>query len=304
VSDAPLAATRGWVPHRLLSSKVVWDGGRDAGRQCREIARYMYRPDVQEKRTALFLDMAFDTVREIEVTADFPALGLFWLHMAHAACLAAMLEAMQQLCPNVYTRPFDYLDDVQSCSGLELRARWISALNLDVDIESIVAALRRTHGAVAEKFPEPRWAGNVRSGTRYEYRYWLSRDELEWRIQVAREMARRGEIAGAAFYLRFCGYATARIPMVHARSGEGRDVSFLRPEQPVLPELRRLIPEIIDDLNLIFSGTHAPEQAAVQQGLSMLNLLRADAVALLRSRGSTVPELKPWVSVQPQHVST
>jgi hypothetical protein len=304
VRDAEAAATRGWVPHRLLSSNVVWDPARRVALQCEEIGRHMYRSEVQQKRTAVFLDTAFETVREIGITWDFPALGLFWLHMAHSACLAAMLDGMRRLCPNVFTRPFDYLDDVGRRTRLDLRTRWINALHLNVDVMQIVPALRRVHAIVADRFPEPEWPSRVRGGTRCEYRYWLSNEELEWRIKVALEMTQRGESAGAIFYLRFCAYATARLPMVYARAGEGRDVSFLRPEQAVMPELRRLIPEIIEDLDLLFAGTRDFDVQALKKSLAALDDFRGNTLALLRSCGAPVPNLTAWTPYQPECMAT
>jgi hypothetical protein len=304
VSDAEAAATRGWVPHRLLSSNVVWDPPQRVALHCQEIRRHMYRPDIQQKRTAVFLETGFETVRELGVTWDFPALGLFWLHMAHSACLAAMLDGMRRLCPNVFTRPFDYLDDVGRRTRLDLHTRWIEALRLNVDVMQIIPALRRAHAIVADRFPEPDWPIGVRTGTRCEYRYWLSEKELEWRIKVALEMTQRGERAGALFYLRFCAYATARLPMVHARAGEGRDVSFLRPEQAVMPELRRLVPEIIEDLDLLFAGTRDFGVQGLKKSLAALYDFRGITLASLRSCGAPVPTPTAWTPYQPECMAT
>jgi hypothetical protein len=300
VSDPEVAATRGWVPHRLLSSDLVWDSGGKVARLCQEIGRHMYRADIQQKRTGVFLDIGFQTVREIGITWDFPALALFWLHMAHAACLAAMLDGMRRLCPNVYTRPFDYLDEVERQAHPGLRRQWIEALHLDADPLQLIPSLRRIHAIIAAKFPEPDWPESIGAGTRFEYRYWLSSEELDWRIQVALEMMRRGDFAGAIFYLRFCAYAIARLPMVHAQAGEGRDVSFLRPEKAVLPELKGLVPEVIGDLDLMLAGTRGLDVDAVKSSLSMLGILRDSTVACLRARGTPVPELKAWEPYRPQ----
>jgi len=300
VSDPELAATRGWVPHRLLSSDLVWDCGRDIARHRGEIGRHMYRPEIQQKRTGVFLEIGYETVREIGITWDFPALALFWLQMGHAACLAALLDGMRRLCPNVYTRPFDYLDEAERRAFPGLRREWIEALHLDDDPARIVPSLRRIHAIVSGKFPEPEWPAGITAGTRFEYRYWLSREELDWRIQVALEMMRRGDSPAAIFYLRFCAYAIARIPMVHARAAEGRDVSFLRPEKAVLPELQRLVPEVLDDLNLTLAGTRALDADAIRSSLSMLCIFRDRTLALLRARGTPALEMKPWAPYQPR----
>lgn len=300
VSDPEVAATRGWVPHRLLSSILIWDSGKDIARHCQQIDRHMYRADIQQKRIGVFLDIGFETVREVGITWDFPALALFWLHMGHAACLAAMLDGTRLLCPNVYTRPFDYLDEFALLAYPDLRRRWIEALHLEADPEQVIPALRRIHASVAGRFPEPSWLESIREGTRFEYRYWLSPEELDWRISVAREMIGRGDSAAALYYLRFCAYAIARIPVVHARAGEGRDVSFLRPEKAMLPELRSLVPEIIDDLASILAGTRRLDVEAVKSSISMLDIVRDRTVQYLHARGIPIPEPKPWEPYQPQ----
>lgn len=290
VSDPEIAATRGWVPHRLLSSDLVWDRGNHLGRHCLEIKRRMYRADVQRKRTGIFLDIGSQTAREVGITWDFPAMALFWLHMGHAACLAAMLDGMRRLCPNVYTRPFDYIDDAERAVHPGLRGDWVQALHLDADPTPLISSLRRIHASVTKKFPEPDWPPNMQVGTRFEYRYWLSSEELDWRIRVALEMAQRGDRAAAVFYLRFCAYAIARIPMVHARAIEGLDVSFLRPEMAVLPELQKLAPEMIDDLDLVLAGKPRLSIDAVRNGLSMLAALRDSTTTYLHACGTPGPD--------------
>ncbi len=302
VSDPEIAATRGWVPHRLLSSDLVWDRGNHLARHCLEIKRRMYWADVQRKRTGIFLDIGFQTVREVGITWDFPALALFWLHMGHAACLAAMLDAMRRLCPNVYTRPFDYIDDAERAVHPGLRSDWIQALHLDADPMRLIPSLRRIHACVTEKFPEPDWPRNMQVATRFEYRYWLSSEELDWRIRVALEMAQRGDRAAAVFYLRFCAYAIARIPMVHARASEGLDVSFLRPEKAVLPELQKLAPEMIDDLDLVLAGRPGLSVDAVKKSLSMLEALRDSTTTYLHACGTAVPDFGVWEPHQSQMV--
>jgi hypothetical protein len=300
VSDPAEAATHGWVPHRLLSSTVVWDSGRDVAQHCQEIERHMYRADIQQKRTGVFLDTGSKTVREVGITWDFPALALFWLHMAHASCLAAALDGMRRLCPNVFTRPFDYLDEAERRVQPGLRRQWIEALHLNVDPSQVIASLRGMHAIISVRFPEPDWPASIRAGTRCEYRYWLSAEELNWRIRVAMEMQRRGDCAASVYYLRFCAYAIARIPMVHARAGEGRDVSFLRPEMAILPELQRLVPEVIKDFDLALAGTCGVDASDVKEALSMLDVFQKNTLALLRACGSPVAEGKAWEPCQPQ----
>ena len=112
-------------------------------------------------------------------------------------------------------------------------------------------------------------------------------------------MMRRGECAAAVYYLRFCAYAIARIPMVHARAAEGRSVSFLRPEKAVLPDLQRLAPEIIDDLNAILSGNKALDQNAIRNSISKLNELRGCTLEFLRACGAPVPGFDVWEPYRP-----
>ena len=299
VSDAELAATRGWVPHRLLSSTLVWSSGPNVAQLCQKIRKHMYRPDIQQKRIGVFLNIGFETVREIGITWDFPSLALFWLHMAHAACLAVMLDGARRLCPNVYTRPFDYLDEIEDQGHVGLRRQWIETLHLDADPVELTTTLRRMHATLASKFPEPDWSPCMAAGTRFEYRYWHSSEELNWRCRVALEMMRRGDSAAAVFYLRFCAYAVARIPIICARNLEGRNVSYLRPEKGILPELQRIAPEVIEDLDRILAGKRKLDETAITKSLSMLIALRDSAFAFLQGRGTPIPESKAWVPYQP-----
>ena len=153
VSDPELASTRGWIPHRLLSSELVWDSGRGIAQHCSDIARNMYRSEIQQKRISVFLDTGYQTVREIGITWDFPGLALFWLQMGHAACLAAALDGARRLCPNVYTRPFDYLDEAEVRLEYPLRRHWIEVLRLDADPGEMISRLRRIHCQYRRQIP-------------------------------------------------------------------------------------------------------------------------------------------------------
>jgi hypothetical protein len=88
--------------------------------------------------------------------------------------------------------------------------------------------------------------------------------------------------------------------MVHARSTEGLNVSFLRPEKAVLPELQRLVPEVIEDLDLILSGSRSLDVEAVNTSLSLTSNFRDGTVQRLQSSGIPVPELNAWVPFTPQ----
>jgi hypothetical protein len=258
-----------------------------------------YRPDIQQRRVAGFFEMGSLTVREIGVTWDFPALALFWLHMAHTACLAAALDGVRRPCPNVYTRPFGYLAELGAIAGEHFTSEWTQALCLDADPVRAIAALRRVRATVAQRFPEPVWPSSMRATTRFEYRYWLRREESEWRIRLAEEMLRHGHDAAALHYVRFLAYALARAPMVHARAAEGCDVSYLRPEKSVRSDVSRLCPEILEDLNIVFAGTPTPSVAAVERGLASVHAFRERVVEILRDHGAPVPLLTPWAPYRP-----
>ena len=88
--------------------------------------------------------------------------------------------------------------------------------------------------------------------------------------------------------------------MVHARAAEGRDVSFLRPEKAVLPELQRLFLKYIEDLDLTLAGTRGLDADAVRSSLSMLYIFRDRTLAFLRACGTPALEMKPWDAYQPQ----
>jgi hypothetical protein len=300
VSNPESAAALGWIPHRLLSSVVVWESDGSTSEYCRMVHENMYLPEIQRKRIGVFLDTGFETVREIGVTWDFPPLALFWLHMGFAACLAAVLDGLERLCPNAFTRPLDYLDDIDRQVLPGARTQWMEALHLDSDPVLMAAALTRIHSRIVSEFAEPVWPNCMRSGTRFEYRYWLSKKEIEWRLHVADEMIRAGDIPSAVFYLRFCAYAAARIPMVHLCACEGRNTSFLRPERAVFPQLKRLVPEILDDLQFIFSGLSDLEALSIDDSLNSLIRFRDLGLDCLKARGILTPPLAEWEPYEPQ----
>ncbi len=289
-------AARGLIAHRLVTSDLVWWRDDRIAEQCRSVANALYAPRIHERRVAGFMQMGFLTVREIGVTRDFPALALFWLHMAYAACAAAALDGARRLCPNVFTRPLDYLPELEERVAPGLHTRWIRDLCLDADPVRLVSAVRRVHAALISRFPEPAWPAAMADSTRREYRYWSRAEELEWRIRAAEEMVRRGRAPAAVYYLRFCAYALARVPMVHARAGEGRDVSYLRPEGAVRPELERLCPEVLGDLTLALAGEESPAPDRVQHALAALLEFRERTREHLRRCGLSTAGLDhPWV---------
>ena len=294
LDDLQTLAKLGLVGHRLLSSTPVFDLEGFATQQHAALRTIFDDRQIQKLRIAGFLEMGFLTVQEIGVTWDFPALALFWLHMAHAACLAAALDGAGELCPNIFTRPLDSVGRAEDALQIPLESEISGSLRLHGDIQKSTEGLRRIHDVVSHSFPEPEWPDRMRILTRYEFRYFASRSELEWRIRVAEAMARRGSLAAAVFYLRFWAYALARIPMVHRRALEGRDVSFVRPSRAVLPELRQLCPEILDDLTYILDSGENLSEDDIKDSLESLGLIRRQTLEFLDSRGLHIPGLKLW----------
>ena len=98
-------AAWGVVPHRLLTSRVVHDRTGRAERQARLVAERMFDPAIQAKRIAGLLTWASGPSARW-ITWDYPPLALFWLHIAYAACLAALSTAHASV-PQHLLRPFD-----------------------------------------------------------------------------------------------------------------------------------------------------------------------------------------------------
>ena len=294
LAEPRVMAMRGLIGHRLLTSEPLFWRDPLSADLFESVRTAFYEPDVHARRIAGFFEMASLTVREIGITWEFPALALFWLHMSYVACLAAALEGRRRLCPNVYTQPFGYLADLGGEEADRLRPVWTALLRLDRDVGSLAAAASRIHAAVAARFPEPDWPEAMRASTRAEYRYWLSGEERDYRLAVAGEMQRAGQSEAAVHYLRFYVYSLARIPMVHARAAEGRDVAFLRPEQAVLPDLERHCPEILADLAAAFAGPEPATAADVRNALDALEAFRERTEMFLRTSGLPVRRSDPW----------
>ena len=293
LTNAPELARQGLLLHRLATSRILFDGSGEAARQQAAVFAAMHEPAVRAARIDGFFEMGFLAVREIGVTWALPSVALFWLHTAAAAMLAAGAEALGLLCPNVYTRPFDCLQAIEAQTGWRWRDRLVEALRLDADPQAAIARLPELRDTVVRRFPAPEWPPAMRGTTRAEYGYFGNRDELAWRIAVAREMTAAGDAAAAMHYLRFWAYSLARIPMVWESAGEGRNVSFMRPERAVGPALRRLCPEIVPMLDAILAGD-AIGRAEVEAALTVVMALRADVLALLRDHGVTHADPKPW----------
>jgi hypothetical protein len=291
--------TNGVIPHRLLNSRVVFDRTGYATRQREAVRRLIYRTDIQQRRIAGFLDLGFYAVREIGVTWDFPGLALFWLHMAYVACLAALCDGMHILCPNIYTRPFDWLRQVEERYPVQLERSFIRCLHLETDPLALIPPLRRIHQCVSSHFPEPAWPPSMRSATRSEYRYFLDQDELEWRIGVAEELVASKDPAAATYYLRFWSYALCRGPMVYRCAQESRDVSFMRPERAVRSALEADCPEILDDLSSILSGCPPVTVKDVKSSLEMVLEFRELTLGILETCGVKLGGLREWQPFDP-----
>lgn len=287
-------ARQGLMPHRLLQARLAFDAAGRGAAFATAVHAIAREPTVHRERLANILNFGADVVREIGVTWDFPALARFWLQMARSACLAVMIDARGGLCPNVYTRPLPYLRALDREGATEFTAE----LDLDDDVEALIATLGRMHTAVRVRCPAE-LPEVVRAGTRAEYRYFASADELAWRIGVAREMAARADAPSAVAYLRFWAYVLARIPMVHAVAMEGRSVSFLRPEREVRPALAELCPEILDDLTRALSGRRAVALADAARGLDTIRAIHQHALGTLREIDLAPTGVRAWQPFRP-----
>ena len=294
--DPERLAGQGLIAHRLLGSVPFADpAGLGASAQA-AVQALCWQCAPQAERIAGFFEMGRLTVREVGVTWDFPALALFWLHMAHAACFAAMLDAARRVAPNIYTRPFLYLDELEAQSGRSLAEPMCTTLALDTDPAALEAPLRTMHAYVVRHCPEPAWHETMRSGTRSEYRYWSSPHELAWRLAAASEMAQHGNRAGAVFYLRYCAYSLARVAMIHQRVWEGvrQPLSFIRPERAVMPDLRAHHPELLEPLSAVLAGGQPPRASSVNAAVRRVQALRDVAVAFIARQGVRMPEPPEW----------
>jgi hypothetical protein len=242
-------------------------------------------------------------VREIGITWDFPELALFWLHMAYASCIAAAVDGLGSFCPNVFTRPLPYLEEIEQKTGWTLRPEYIETLGLDAPPEDAMEPLRRIQQVVSSLFAQPMWKETMRPVTRAEYAYTIASDELEFRLAVAGDMISQGYREAALYYLRFWAYSLARIPMIFARANEGVDAAFLQPECAVLPDLKAHCPEILPDLKRIFFGGRKIDVSHIQRGVQRLTGFRDLVSAELRRRGIEIEELREWRPHRPAPVT-
>jgi hypothetical protein len=293
--DVRALARQGLIAHRLAGSTLLSDPHGFATGVLQALQEIFWQPDASASRLHGFMEMGHLAVREIGVTRDFPPLALFWLHTAFAAGLCTLTDAAGRLCPNVYTRPIDALRALPRLRALGWERRLIEALRLDRPAQTMIEPLQALYSEVAARFPEPEWPAAMRATTRAEYRYFLAREELDWRIGVAREMIARGENAAAVYYLRFWAYALARIPMVWHCARAGRDVSFVRPERAAGIALREQCPGILPLLETLLAGPSPIDAQELEAAVDTLSNFRRHIVDTVHNVALPDDAFKPWI---------
>jgi hypothetical protein len=307
--DSARMAAAGLLPHRLLSARLIHDPTGSGERARANVAAVFDSREARQQRLLGFLRLGADAVQEVGVTEDLPALGRFWLHMAFASLVATLADGFGLLCPNVYTRPFDYVAELERRSGLALEEPAVAALGLESAPERLVKPLTALFELVTRRFPEPDWPARMRQCTRYEYRYFSSQEELDYRIAVARELGAVGQPHAAVFSLRFWTWMLTCLPLVHARAREGIDVSFIRPQRAVGPDLALNCPEATPlVVELLGSDVTVPH---VNAAVAAMNELRRDVLARIARLGIVLdnpPVFKPFerpvVAREPSSEST
>lgn len=286
-------AAMGLITHRLLDATLVLDRNGAGQRACQQLRQDAWTSAPQQARIASFLEMGWLTVREVGVTRDWPALALFWLSMAHAAALAAMLDAVGQPCPNVYTRPIRWARRLKALAGVDLEPGLHRLLRPPAGLAAMTAALRSLHAQVRARCPEPRWHPAMRSSTRWEYRYWIQPAELDERLGAARALDRAGEPAAAAHYLRYTAYSLLRVAMLHQRALESwpRHIPFIRPETELRPDLQQHHPELLPLAEVLLGRADDDE---LQAALMLTSSVQQQVLALLEARGLGPSDRRPW----------
>lgn len=294
LGDPVRLARYGLITHRLLSSSLLW--AADARAEAAQIAvqGLFAAPDHQQARLTGYFDMAGLTVREIGITWDYPPLASFWLHMAWVACLAAMLDGAGALCPNIYTRPLPYvrrLEGLKAEPQIELLRQ---TLRLVDDVETLVDLVRQTAATVRRQVAEPAWPDVIRPAARAEFGYWLNAAETEERIRAALHMSRQGDTPGAIWYLRFCAYSLARLPVVYQHALEGTPTAFGRPARAMRPALEQICPQIVPLIGRILGGPVPLTPADITDALDQLGSLRRQAETWLAGRGFDLSGCPAW----------
>lgn len=285
-------ARMGVMPHRLLTSRPFLVSGGKGDEWIARVRSEFASPENQRERITGFMGLGYNAVRETGVCGDFPEMAMFFHHAAAAALVAAMCDASGALCPNVFTRPMTWLRWLERMHGTALDCEFVTMLDLDCDPLPLIDPLRRMH-AVISTLPEPAWPPAMRPTTVSEYRYFGSREELEFRIETAKELAAQGENAAAVFYLRFHAYALARMPMIRQRALEGRDEPFMRPSQAMRPTMESLCPEVLFDLSLILARQPS-NISRVRESLGALQAFHRRAATIISKSTVALHSLPPW----------
>jgi hypothetical protein len=280
-------AAMGLITHRLMSARCVAD--RDgAGRPAAAaVAAASRQPEACRSRLASFLELGALAVREVGVTRDWPALARFWLHMAHAAALAALLDGHGRWCPAVYTRPLAAAREAETLLGGPVALPMTQALGLHDDAAALIDPLRTLHARVRQRCPEPHWPAAMPAATRWEYRYWWAPAELNERLAAA------GSGPAAVFYLRYVAYSVLRLAMLHQRAREHwpRPIPFLRPETEVRPDLEAHQPDLLPLADAVFGPA---DSAALDHALDATLALHHQVTARLDALGLGVAAARPW----------
>lgn len=295
----PRLAAMGLITHRLLSATPVLDGTGLGARTWAEVATLAATPQACAARCDSFLELGALTVREVGVTRDWPALARFWLHMAHAAALAALSDAQGQWCPSIYTRPLGVAKRAQGWLDRPLQVDMVAALGLAAEPGAATTALQALHARVRARCPEPLWPAAMPAATRAEYRYWRQAGELQERLAAASALVQAGAPAAALFYLRYAAYSTLRLAMLHRRAVQGwpRPIPFLRPETEVRPDLQGHQPDLLPLAEAVFGPATA---ADLEPALAHTLALHEAVLAVLAAKGLPLAPARPWKPHDPR----
>ncbi|MED5619112.1 hypothetical protein [Ideonella sp. BN130291] len=303
LQDPAAVARMGLIAHRVVMAGALCPGSAADVLQRGVLAQWQ-QPGPRGARVAGFLEMVRLTVREVGAAADCPPLARFFLHMAHAALMAAALDAAAQTCPNVFTRAPLYAQAAGERLGVPLQHTLPAALGLLGSPAAMEAPLLQLQRLARRRCPPPAWPAAMRDGTRSEFAYWRAPAEITSRIAAARVMAAEGDAPAAVFYLRYAAWSLVRLAMVHRRAVEGHahHVSFIRPECAVLPDLLAHHAPLVEPWLAVFDGDNDCDAAATEAALSHLLALREPMAVHLARCGLAIelPEWRPW---RPERIS-
>lgn len=295
--DPAALARMGLIAHRVVTARALREGTPADAVQRGVLARWQ-EPAARASRVAGFLEMVRLTVRETGAAADCPPLALFFLHMAHAGLMAAVLDAAGRPCSNIYTRAPRFAAEAGALLGVPLADTLAQVLDLQGDARALESPLRQLHRMARRRCPGPAWPPAIRAGTRSEFAYWRAPAEIVSRIAAARQMASEGQGPAAVFYLRYAAWSLARLAMVHRRAVEGspHHVSFIRPERAVLPDLAEHHAPLVGPWLQVLDAGGCCNAGSVQAALQHLLSLRAPLAAQLARCDveARLPEWRPW----------